>query len=104
MHAKVYQITKHRVDEDNILNENTLEQGESTDYDYCSEISEEERAESIDTLVNNILPKGMFTLVGTDELVFNGGTTEWIHNWVNAIHEKSEDVNVGNVTHWVGAA
>ena len=62
------------------------------------------RAESIDTLVNNILPKGMFTLVGTDELVFNGGTTEWIHNWVNAIHEKSEDVNVGNVTHWVGAA
>ena len=104
MHAKVYQITKHRVDEDNILNENTLEQGESTDYDYCSEISEEERAESISTLVNDILPKGMFTLVGSDELVFNGGTTEWIHNWVNAIHEKSEDVNVGNVTHWIGAA
>ena len=26
MHAKVYQITKHRVDEDNFLNENTLEQ------------------------------------------------------------------------------
>ena len=67
MHAKVYQITKHRVDEDNILNENTLEQGESTDYDYCSEISEEERAESIDTLVNNILPKGMFpTLTSSD--------------------------------------
>ena len=104
MHAKVYQITKHRVDEDNFLNENTLEQGESTDYDYCSEISEEERAESIGTLVNDILPKGMFTLVGSDELVFNGGTTEWIHNWVNAIHEKSDDVNVGNVTHWIGAA
>ena len=104
MHAKVYQITRQRVDEDNILNENTLEQGESTDYDYCSEISEEERTESINTLVNNILPKGMFTLVGSDELVFNGGTTEWIHNWVNAIHEKSEDVNVGNVTNWIGAA
>ena len=104
MHAKVYQITKHRVDEDNILNENTLEQGDSSDYDYCSEISEEERAESIDTLLNDILPKGMFTLNGSDELVFNGRTTEWIHSWVNAIHKKAEDVNVENVIHWIGAA
>ena len=43
MHAKVYQITKHRVDKENYLNENTLTQGDSSDYDYCSEISEEER-------------------------------------------------------------
>ena len=40
MHAKVFQITKQRVSEDNILNENTLEQGDSSDYDYCSEISQ----------------------------------------------------------------
>ena len=104
MHAKVYQITKRRVDKENYLNENTLTQGDSSDYDYCSEISEEERAESIDTLVNNILPKGMFTLIGSDELVFNGGTPDWIHKWVDAIHKKSEEVNVMNVTHWIGAA
>ena len=104
MHAKVYQITKRRVDKENYLNENTLTQGDSSDYDYCSEISEEERAESIDTLVNQILPKGMFTLIGSDELVFMGGTPEWIHQWVETIHKKSEEVNVMNVTHWIGAA
>lgn len=104
MHAKVYQITKHRVDKENYLNENTLTQGDSSDYDYCSEISEEERAESINTLVNHILPKGMFTLVGSDELVFNGGNYEWIHKWVDAIHKKSDEVTADNVTHWIGAA
>ena len=104
MHAKVYQITKRRVDKENYLNENTLTQGDSSDYDYCSEISEEERKGSIDTLVNQILPKGMFTLIGSDELVFMGGTPEWIHLWVETIHKKSEDVNVMNVTHWIGAA
>jgi hypothetical protein len=104
MHAKVYQITKRRVDKENYLNENTLTQGDSSDYDYCSEISEEERVESIDTLVNQILPKGMFTLVGSDELVFNGGNYEWIHKWVDAIHKKSDEVTAENVTHWIGAA
>ena len=104
MHAKVYQITKRRVGKENYLNENTLTQGDSSDYDYCSEISEEERAESIDTLVNNILPKGMFTLIGSDELVFNGGTPDWIHKWVDAIHKKSDEVTADNVTHWIGAA
>jgi len=102
--AEVYQITKRRVDKENYLNENTLTQGDSSDYDYCSEISEEERVESIDTLVNQILPKGMFTLVGSDELVFNGGNYEWIHKWVDAIHKKSDEVTAENVTHWIGAA
>ena len=70
MHAKVFQITKQRVDKENMLNENTLTQGDSSDYDYCSNISEEERKEMIGALVSDILPKGMFTLVGDDELVF----------------------------------
>ncbi len=104
MHAKVYQITKQRVSEDNILNENTLEQGDSSDYDYCSEISSEDRAEMIENLVNNVLPKGMFTLVGTDELVFNGGAKEWLEKWVKDIHDKAEVVNAENVTDWIGAA
>ena len=69
MHAKVFQITKQRVDKENMLNENTLTQGDGSDYDYCSNISEEERKEMIGALVSDILPKGMFTLVGDDELI-----------------------------------
>ena len=104
MHAKVFQITKQRVSEDNILNENTLEQGDSSDYDYCSEISEEERRVSIDALVNQVLPQGMFTLINNDELVFNGGALKWVQQWVKNIHEKARDVTAKNVTDWIGAA
>ena len=104
MHAKVYQITKQRVDVDNILNENTLEQGDGSYYDYCSNISEEDRIEMIQVLVNEILPKGMFTLRGTDEIVYNGGGIEWIHKWVKEIHEKASKVTYENVTEWIGPA
>ena len=43
MHSKIFQITETRVDRDNYLNEDTLEQGDGHYYDYCSEIDEEER-------------------------------------------------------------
>ena len=72
MHAKVFQITKQRVDKENTLDENTLTQGDGSYYDYCSEISDETRKEMIDYLVNVLLPKGMSSLVGTDEMVYNG--------------------------------
>ena len=58
----------------------------------------------IENLVNNVLPKGMFTLVGIDELVFNGGAKEWLEKWVKDIHDKAEVVNAENVTDWIGAA
>ena len=104
MHAKVFQITKQRVDKENMLNENTLTQGDSSDYDYCSNISEEERKEMIGALVSDILPKGMFTLVGDDELVFQGGASEWKQSWVEEIQEKAMKVTAENVTDWIGAA
>lgn len=48
MHSKIFQITETRVDRDNYLNEDTLEQGDGHYYDYCSEIDEEERKFHID--------------------------------------------------------
>ena len=77
MHAKVFQITKPRVDKENTLDENTLTQGDGCYYDYCSEISDETRTEMIDYLVNDLMPKGMFSLEGIDEMVYNGGADEW---------------------------
>ena len=63
MHSKIFQITETRVEKDNYLNENTLEQGDGHYYDYCSEIDEEERKFHIANLIEKSLPKGMFTLV-----------------------------------------
>lgn len=102
MHAKVFQMTKQRVDEKNTLDENTLAQGDGSFYDYCSEITPEFRKAVIVILVNEILPKGMFTLLGDDELVYNGGAEEWKAEWVKAIHDKAGKVTTENVLDWIG--
>ena len=102
MHAKVFQITKTRVDKDDILDENTLTQGDGSYYDYCSEISDETRTELIAHLVNDILPKGMFTLIGSDEIVYNGGVEEWKAEWVRNIHNKDMEITTENVLDWIG--
>ena len=43
MHAKVFQITKQRVDKENTLDENTLTHGDGSYYDYCAEITPESK-------------------------------------------------------------
>lgn len=104
MHAKIFQITKSRVDKDNILNEHTLTQGEGSWYDYCQKISDTMRKEMIDVLVNELLPEGMFTLIGEDEMVYNGGANEWKAKWVKAIHDKAREITTENVLNYSGPA
>ena len=52
MHAWIYQISDSPIEE--FINEDTLNQGDGTDYDYCAEISVEERKEAVKTLLENI--------------------------------------------------
>lgn len=102
MHSKIFQITETRVDKDNYLNENTLEQGDGHYYDYCSEIDEEERKSHIDNLINNILPKGMFELVSDDTIRYNGGADRWKEEFVATLQEKAKAVTTENCTLWTG--
>lgn len=101
MHAWVYQISDSPIEE--IINENTLCQGEGTDYDYCAEISEDERKGAIEILWTEILPKGMFKLIGTNTLVFNGGIEEWKGQWVERIRHKVSLIDRNNVMDFIGA-
>lgn len=105
MRAKVFQITLQRVDEDNILNEDTLTQGETgSDYDWCQEISKEDRKKAIRSLVENTLPKGMFSLVSDDEMVYNGGLEEWKKEWVADVQKKAAEISTENIMQGCGAA
>ena len=90
MHAKVFQITSERVDKENTLNEDTLTQGAGSFYDYCSEITPEFRKAMIVILVNEILPKGMFTLIEDDEIVYNGPTYQLEKELKNPLHTDSQ--------------
>ena len=62
MHSKIFQITENKVERDDYLDEDTLTQGDGSFYDYCGNISEEDRKEMIACLVNHVLPTGMFRL------------------------------------------
>ena len=88
MHSKIFQITKEQAKRENYLNEDTLVQGDTAHIDYCVEIGEKEREQSIACLVNDVLPKGMFTRLGANILRYNGGMGQWIEQAIANIHEK----------------
>ncbi len=87
MHAWIYQISDSPIEE--FINEDTLNQGDGTDYDYCAEISVEERKEAVKTLLENILPLDMFKQVDDKAFDYVGGIEEWKRQWVQRIQQKA---------------
>ena len=102
MHSIIFQITTKEVSGSNLLNEDTLLQGDGTPYDYCSAINEEVRINAIQTLVKEILPKGMFEQTGANTMVYKGGIEEWKHSCIAGIRAKAEELTPENITDWVG--
>lgn len=43
MHSRIFQISKMWIEKENYLNEDTLQQGDGSFYDYCAEIDDEKR-------------------------------------------------------------
>ena len=97
MHSRIFQITTEQVERENYLNENTLEQGDASPIDYCSEIDDDEREQNIACLVGAILPKGMFTRVGTNIIRYNGGMEQWKAETVAMIQEKAAALTADNL-------
>ena len=103
MHSIIFQITSKKLTKGSgLLNEGTIEQGDGTSYDYCAEIDEDERETAIKTLVNDILPKGMFELVASNAMVYKGGIDEWKQNYIANIHAKAQELTPENIIDWVG--
>lgn len=101
MHSTIFQITTDKVEEkDALLNENTLLQGDNSYLDYCSNIDEDDRRRRIESLVNKILPEGMFTLIDENTIRYNGGVEAWQEEWVKLIQEKCSLVTAGNIREW----
>lgn len=101
MHSSIFQISTMQIDKENYLNEDTLNQGDDSFYDYCANISDEERKSEISNLVNSILPKGMFELVSEDTILYKGdGLEQWKEEYVANIRKKAEEINVENMLEW----
>lgn len=104
MHSKIYQITEERIDNENFITESTFVDGRYDFYDYCDDITDDERKSAIDSLTMYLLPTGMFTLDENekDTLIYNGGADEWKENWVRQIQQKAKAITTENVTEWIG--
>lgn len=101
MHSRIFQISTEQIDKENYLNENTLNQGDGSFYDYCADIDDEERKEDIANLVNYALPKGMFELVSEDTIRYKGdGIEQWKEEYVANIRKKAEAITVENLLEW----
>ena len=94
--------SKMWIEKENYLNEDTLQQGDGSFYDYCAEIDDEKRKEDIRYLVNTALPKGMFELVGDDTMRYIGGVEQWKENFVTNIRKKAEAITTENMLEFVG--
>lgn len=77
MNSHVFQITKSRIFEPFQLDANALATFNNRFFEYCYNLSQDERLRVIRQFVNECLPSGMFTLIGTDVVRYNGGFREW---------------------------
>lgn len=100
MHSRIFQISTEPIDKENYLNEDTLQQGDGSFYDYCSEIDEEDRKEDIANLVNHALPKGMFELISDDTMRYNGGIEQWKEEYVANIKKRANALTADNMLEW----
>lgn len=101
MHSRIFQISTTRVDKENYLNEDTLQQGDGSFYDYCAKIDDEERKQDIADLVEYALPKGMFELTSNDTIRYNGGIEQWKEEFVANIHKKAEAITTENMQEYM---
>ena len=100
MHAWIYQISDAPIKE--TINEDTLYQGDGTDYDYCAEITEEGRKSAIEALKDYILPSGIFCQIDDTTFEYQGGIDEWKAQWVERIQDLASQLNVEYVLKFVG--
>lgn len=101
MHSRIFQISTERVEKENYLNEDTLQQGDGSFYDYCANIGDEERKQDIADLVEYALPKGMFELTSDDTIRYNGGIEQWKEEFVANIHKKAEAITTENMQEYM---
>ena len=100
MHAWIYQISDAPIKE--AINEDTLYQGDGTDYDYCAAITEEGRKSVIEALKDYILPSGMFQQIDDTTFEYQGGIVEWKAQWIERIQDLASQLNIENILKFVG--
>lgn len=104
MNSHVFQITKSRIFEPFQLDANALATFNNRFFEYCYNLSQDERLRVIRQFVNECLPSGMFTLIGNDVVRYNGGFREWFKCWTEKLHELSGNIAPDTVRGYFGSS
>ena len=103
MHGTIYQISTEPFDLDDYISEDTVSVGDMAGFDYLYDTEKEERQERIQNLVENVLPKGMFTIAPAGEaIVYQGGFKTWRKWYLELLRAKTADINEDNIMEWIG--
>lgn len=102
MHSLIFQITEEIISETGLLTEDTIDVMNSNLMDYCTEIDEDARNEGIKSLVEEVLPTGMFTIKDKNQLVFNGGINQWAEKYLSEIQSIAMNLTPTDIGNRIG--
>lgn len=89
MHSYIFQIRTAPFSECEPLDPETILPGETVYFSYVYNVQYEERVNAIRNLVDNILPKGMFSVSQDNNLIYNGGFQMWQRSYFDGINSSA---------------
>lgn len=104
MNSHVFQITRNRVMQPFHLDASTLATFYNRFFEYCYNLSQDERLRVIRQFIDECLPKGMFTLIDTDVVRYNGGFQEWFNVWTDKLHLLSGNIVPDTLSGYFGSS
>ncbi|MBD5386345.1 hypothetical protein HDR70_00405 [bacterium] len=103
MHSFIFQVSTNPIHREDFINLDRINEGEIAYIEYVSELNETERKHRIKGIVENLLPKGMFTLNPDGESVtYKGEYTEWSKKYAEGIHDRANVINPSNLMKGTG--
>lgn len=86
MHSRIFQVSTSPILPISLIDAEDYSD-EHMGIDYTSSINNEDRMESIETLINYYLPSGMFKIEDENTLVYMGGYDEWSKRIISNINK-----------------
>lgn len=102
MYSTIYQISTNPIEKQDYMCVDSIVAGDMASISSVFENYHKERKTDIWNLVENILPKGMFTISSENILTYNGGFELWRKSYYDKIMTLSSQLSPENIMKWSG--
>ena len=102
MHDFIYQIGLEPIFEEEYVDVDLIDAGEYVIIDYVYELDDEIRKDAIKTLIDFILPKGLFSLNEEEcSLTYKGGLNKWKQAHIDNLINTAKTLTIDNVLRYI---